>query len=412
MNKTRSSALFILLTSPALALIVDGCGDDTTTTPTDGGAKDATTTTADGTVNDSSTSNEASSSDGGSSEGGGDASTMGPPLHVTETKLFANSPEGGAANVDPNLLNAWGLVFNATGVAWVSDNHSGLLTAYPPNALAPAVVVTVPGPNDAGDAAAGGGTPTGQVFNILPAEFMGDKFIASTEDGTIAAWQSGTVATIRVDNSGTNAIYKGLAIVPSTPTTLVAADFHNGKLVVFDDTYVATTLASGKWIDPSIPAGYAPYNVAALGTNVFVTYAKQDANKADDVPGDGFGALSVFDTSGTLVKSLVAVGGALDAPWGMALVPSGGFGTLPAGALVVGSFGDGTIQAYDTTTGAHLATFTSANNPLLLEGLWGLAFGKDLDAGGGDAGQSSKQLYFTAGPNGEKDGLFGYLIAQ
>jgi uncharacterized protein (TIGR03118 family) len=407
MNKTRSSALFILLATPALALIVDGCGDDTTSsTPTDGGAKDATVTDSSNGV-DSSTPTDASSSSDGGAEDADAASNMGPPLNVTETKLFDNNGEAGAPHSDPNLVNAWGLVFNPTGVAWISDNGTGLLSAYPVNATAAAITVTVPAPQDAGTAA-----PSGQVFNVLPADFMGDKFIASTEDGTIAAWQSGAIATLRVDNSATMAIYKGLSIVPSTPTTLVAADFHNGKLDVFDNTYAPITPAAGKWVDPSIPAGYAPFNVAALGTSVYVVYAKQDANKKDDVIGDGNGALSIFDTSGTLTKSLVAVGGALDSPWGMAQVPGGGFGALPAGALVVANFGDGTIQAFDTTTGAHLATFTNGGAPLNIDGLWGLAFGKDLDAGGGDAGQSSQQLYFTAGPNGEMNGLFGYLTKQ
>jgi uncharacterized protein (TIGR03118 family) len=403
MKKTRTSALVVLVAAPAMAMVFDGCGDDTTSpSPTDASVNDVTNT-VDGTTGVDAT----SGTDGASADGGtGDASTL-ISQNVTETKLFANSTEGGAMNVDPGLVNPWGLVFNPTGVAWVSDNHSGVLTAYPPGAAAPAVVVSVSAPMDAGP-----GAPTGQVFNPTGTDFAGDKFIAATEDGTIAGWQTGTVATLRVDNSAKNAIYKGLAIVPTAPTTLVAADFHNGKIDVFDNTYALVTpdAGAGKWTDPSIPAGYAPYNVAAIGTSVYVSYAKQDANKQDDIPGDGFGAISVFDTSGTLTKSLVAVGGALDAPWGMAQAPAGGFGSIPAGALLVGNFGDGTISAFDAMSGAQIGVLAAAGKPMLIEGLWGLAFGKDVD--GGDAGESSKQLYFTAGSNGENDGLFGYLTAQ
>jgi hypothetical protein len=41
--------------------------------------------------------------------------------------------------------------------------------------------------------------------------------------------------------------------------------------------------------------------------------------------------------------------------------------------------------------------------PIVIDGLWGLAFGN-----GGKAGRPGT-LYFTAGPNGEGNGLFGAL---
>ena len=241
-------------------------------------------------------------------------------------------------------------------------------------------MVTVPPPAaDAGATAA----PSGQIFNGTAANFMGDKFIVSTEDGTIAGWQSGTSAVLRVNNSSTNSIYKGLAIVLSTPQVLVAADFHNGKIDIFDATYHPVALSAGQWTDPSLPSGYAPFNIAVMGNSVYVAYAMQDAEKHDDAAGPGNGALSVFDTTGHLVKSLVATGNALNSPWGIAQVSSGGWGSLPAGALLVGNFGDGAVHAYDPTSGAHLAQLaTASGTPLSIDGLWALAFGvSNPDAG-------------------------------
>jgi len=328
-----------------------------------------------------------------------DAGVDAPPAaqHVAQTNLFADTSSGGASKVDPNLVNAWGLAFGPTGIAWVSDNGTGVLSLYSPGASAPeSLVVTIPVPSGAQGPAA----PTGQVFNSTSG-FMGDLFIVSTEDGTIAGWQSGTNAVLRVDQSSVGAIYKGLAIVPSSPPILVAANFESGKIDVFDASYQPMpTAAYTLWTDPSIPQGFAPFNVAAIGDAVVVAYAMQDANKEDDVKGAGHGAISVFEQNGTLRKSLVATGGVLDSPW--ALVQSkNGFAGIPNGALVVGDFGDGKVHAFDMGTGALLTTLTTSSGaPLAIDGLWALELASD------------GKLYFTAGPNDEANGLFGYLTAQ
>jgi uncharacterized protein (TIGR03118 family) len=327
---------------------------------------------------------------------------------VAITKLFADTADAGAAAVDPNLMNPWGLAFNPSGPAWVSNNHAGVASVYVPGATAPLLTVTVPVPADGGTPPS---APTGQIFNGS-ADFKGDRFIICTEDGTISGWQPGdaalpTTATLRADRSGGHANYKGLAIAPSTPAVLVAADFHNAKIDAFDVDYLPIA-ANGKWTDPSIPSGYAPFNIVTIGTSVYVTYAKQDnpADAADDAKGAGFGAVSVFAADGTLSKSLIKTGGALNAPWGLTAVAAGGFGSIPAGALLIGNFGDGTVHAYDATSGALIGTLTtSAGLPLIIDGLWALHFG----AADTDAGESKQQLYFTAGPNGEANGLFGYL---
>src|SRR5262249_43032341 len=89
--------------------------------------------------------------------------------------------------------------------------------------------------------------------------------------------------------------------------------------------------------------------------------------------------------------------------WGLALAPDN-FGPF-SGALLVGNFGlgDGKINAYDPDTGEFLGHLTDANgNPLKFERLWALTFGNGVTGG-------SNVLFFTAGINGEQDGLFGSI---
>lgn len=71
-----------------------------------------------------------------------------------------------------------------------------------------------------------------------------------------------------------------------------------------------------------MPAGYAPFGIQLIGESLYVTYAQQDAPKHDDVPGPGFGFVDVHDTSGHLLKRLIARGD-LSAPWGLARAPAG-----------------------------------------------------------------------------------------
>ncbi len=361
---------------------------------------------------------------------GGDSGTGLVLQKVAQTNLFADTADGGAPNVDPHLVNPWGLAFNPAGIAWISDNHAGVLTLYKTNSPTPVpLVVQVPLPNGDGGAlypALDSGmlsAPSGQIFNASAAvpdagatgDFLGDLFIVSAEDGTISGWQSSlpdmTKAALRVDMSAAGAVFKGLAIIPSTPQILLAADFHNGVIDAFDTNYAPVTPAAGKWKDTSLPAGYAPFNIATSGTSVFVAYAKQDAQAMDDVAGIGNGQVSVFDTTGTLVKSLIpqSASSALNSPWGLTTVPAGGWGSLPAGTLLVGNFGDGAVHAYNATTGALVGTLvTTAGSPLLIPGLWALTWGPNAP----EAGTTPDQLYFTAGPNMEADGLYGYLTAQ
>ena len=302
---------------------------------------------------------------------------------------------------DPNLVNPWGVSFSATSPFWVSDNGTGLSTLYNSVGVKQGLVVTIPpAPGQMGPSA-----PTGQVFNPNTSNFQGAHFIFATENGTIASWSGGSNAVISVDNSPADAIYKGLAMANSgSAAYLYATDFHNGKIDVFDSSFMPTTLA-GSFTDPSLPSGYAPFNIAASGNRLYVTYALQDAQREDDVPCPGCGFVDVFDTDGNFIQRLVSMG-ALNSPWGLAWAPSG-FGSF-AGDLLVGNFGDGTINVFDPSNGNWIAQLRDANGNVITNlGLWEITFGN-----GGNGG-STGTLYFTAGIPGpdniEDHGLFGSL---
>ena len=341
---------------------------------------------------------------GGTGAGGADAGIDGGPVSVVvkRTDLVSDMAGGSAPTTDPNLLNAWGLVPNPTaGAFWVSDNHAGLVTVYQPTGGASVLDVRVPGPTGTD----GGFTssPTGQVFNGTAANFDGDKFIVDSEDGTISGWQTpGSPFVLRVDNSADSG-YKGLALVTNGSTArLVAANFHKGTVDVFDSSYAAVQNAG--FVDtgsPALPDGFAPFNVAALGDRVYITFAKQDADKGDDVAGPGNGYVSVFQTDGKFVKRLIS-GGDLNSPWGLAIAPDA-WGTI-AGTLLVGNFGNGRVHAYDLTTGDERGTLATSSGELTISGLWALVVGPKIAAA-----DYSSSVYFTAGPNGEDDGLFGKL---
>ena len=320
-----------------------------------------------------------------------------PGNSFVQHNLVSDIP-GLASYTDPALVNPWGISFGATSPFWISDADGGVSTLYNTFGVKQGLTVSIPGPGGQGP-----GAPTGQVNNPNAANFQGTHFIFAGEDGVISAWTSGTNALVEVDNSASNAIYKGLAMASnSSGTFLFATDFHNGKIDVFDTNFGQTNL-SGSFTDPNLPAGYAPFNISASGNRLYVTYALQDALGEDDVACPGCGFLDVFDTDGNLIQRLVSAG-ALNAPWGMAWAPSG-FGPF-GGDLLVGNFGDGTINAYDPTTGNWIDVLMDKNgNPISNDGLWAITFGN-----GGNGGFQNT-LYFTAGIEDETHGLFGSVSA-
>jgi uncharacterized protein (TIGR03118 family) len=311
----------------------------------------------------------------------------------SQTNLVSDIP-GLAANTDPNLINPWGISESSGSPFWVSDNGTGVSTLYNSAGVPQALKVTIPVPGG------GSSSPTGQVSNGT-GQFNGDNFIFATENGTIAGWRNalGTTAETLFNGSVNGAVYKGLALSTNAQGSyLLAADFHNGRIDVFGSSGAPSL--TGNFVDPSIPSGFAPFNIQIIGGQIYVAYAKQDAEGRDDVPGAGNGYVSVFDANGNFVRRLVS-NGALNSPWGVALAPAA-WG--PAGGdLLIGNFGDGTINAY-TTGGTFVGTLAGANgNALVNDGLWALTFGNGANGG------NVNSLYLTAGLNGEADGLFARI---
>lgn len=312
---------------------------------------------------------------------------------------------GGADHQDSDLVNAWGIAFNPDGVIWVNDNGSGKSTLYNGKGEKQNLVVTVP-PSG----------PTGIVFFGGKNDFMvtadsksaPSSFIFATEAGTIASWASitGTTAVEMVNNSATGAVYKGLALSADGQRYLLyATDFHNAKVDVFDGKFQPVSLGTDAFKDPKIPAGFAPFGIQAINGVIFVTYAKQDKDAHDDVPGPGLGFVNAYDANGILLKR-IAVRGKLNSPWGLALAPTD-FGKF-SNHLLVGNFGDGSIIAFDLT---NLSLFggrqlrQTNGDPLIIDGLWGIGFGNGL------RDLNTNALFFAAGPNGENNGLFGKIEA-
>ena len=318
---------------------------------------------------------------------------------VSVSNLVTDDPAAHAAQImDPGLINAWGLSYSPTSPFWVSSNGTGQAQLYAVNPATQATTkqgLTVSIPGD--------GTVTGQVFNSKgAAAFGGDLFMFVSEDGTISGWRGalGTTAETLVSGSSAN-VYKGVAFgTIGTDSYLYAANFRAGTIDVDKGSGAAPAL-SGTFSDPNLPAGYAPFNVQNLAGTLYVTYAKQDATKHDEVAGPGSGFVDSYDLQGHLL-SRVATAGTLNAPWGLAIAP-GSFGAM-AGALLVGNFGDGHINAYNPTTHAPLGQVQDAGGgPLAIDGLWAIS------PGNGGNGGSSSLLYFTAGPDGESHGIFGVL---
>jgi uncharacterized protein (TIGR03118 family) len=323
------------------------------------------------------------------------------------TPLVSDVP-GAAAATDPNLVNGWGLARSATSPWWVADNGTDLSTLYNFNATTGAITVNplVVGVD---------GGPTGAVFagvadnflvgtTVSPTTLAPANFVFSSEDGMIRAWRGGSAAALVTAHGQPGAIYKGLAIAQPTPghPLLYAADFHNARVDVFDGAWQDVTPA-GAFVDPMLPAGYAPFGIQTIGSRVFVSYAQQDADAEDEQAGQGRGFVDAYDLAGNLLER-VAQHGQLNAPWGLALAPAS-FGRF-AGDLLVGNFGDGQINAYEETGSGfqHRGTLRDASGQkLVIDGLWALEFGNAGSNGTPD------QLFFTAGPDEESHGLFGMI---
>jgi uncharacterized protein (TIGR03118 family) len=304
---------------------------------------------------------------------------------------------GVAELTDSHVVNPWGMSRSTWSTIFVVDNGTGVATEYFQNGTpAPSFgnprVITIP----RSALNTEGANPTDTVWNNtsffrvtngtnrLPA-----NLIFVSEDGMISGWNpnlNNTHAFRAVDRGATGAIYKGVALgVTNNHNFLYVTNFHSGHVETYDENFVPQL--GFPFADPNIPAGYAPFGIRNFNGNVVVTYAKQDAEREDDVPCPSCGFIDVFNTHGQLLRRLVS-GGNLNAPWGLELVN---------GLLWVGNFGNGRINVYDPSNGSFIGRPKDVFNiPLQFEGLWGLEL-----VGGG--------LYFTAGIADEEHGIFGVI---
>lgn len=317
-----------------------------------------------------------------------------------QTNLVSDIP-GLAANLDPNLKNPWGVSHTPSSPFWVSNQASNNATLYNAASVPQALIVTVPptAPPPTG--------PTGQVFSNIAGNFLANgapaTFIFATLAGSIDAWNASLGTTATVVASTPAAVYTGLALGNNgSANFLYAANFGAGQIDVFNSSFAPVTL-SGSFTDPTLPSGYAPYNVQNLGGKLYVQYAQVDPVTHQAAAGAGLGVVNVFDTNGNFLQRIHS-GDQLNAPWGIAIAPAG-FGEF-GGDLLVGNFGDGTINAFDPITGNYVGTLRDASgNPIVNDDLWSL----DFRAAG--SGFDPNALFITAGINDEADGLFAEIQA-
>ena len=315
---------------------------------------------------------------------------------------LVSDQDGVALTQDPDLVNAWGVSFNSSSPFWVSDNGTGKSTLYAVTndssgnlqVVKQSLIVQIPGE----------GNVTGQAFNSTGTGFRTNLFLFVSEDGTISGWRPSLGTNAEVMVSRDTAVYKGMTLAagPSGPVMLVA-NFSEGTV----DMYGTDLTLLGQFQDSSAKAGYAPFNVVNINGIIFVTFAKQDADKHDDVRGRGHGLIDTFNPmNGSFMRFVTGkdAGGKfkeIDSPWGVTLAPST-FGEH-ADELLVGNFGSGSIMTFDAEGKFHGLLKAVHKGPVKIDGLWNLTFGN------GGRGGFTDTLYFTAGPDGEQHGLFGSL---
>jgi uncharacterized protein (TIGR03118 family) len=307
-------------------------------------------------------------------------------------------------NTDPNLSNPWGLVASTTGPWWVSDNNTGLSTLYTGTGNIESLVVTIPSWTGSGT-----GSPSGIAFNSTndfqltpgnPASFL---FVS--EDGTVQGWNHNVnpaEAVIEVNNFG-SAVYKGMVIASANGANYIyAANFFSATVDVFDANFAPHSFGSGAFVDPTIPSGFAPFNIQLIGSNLVVTYAKQDAQKHDDVAGPGNGYVDIYDTQGKVISRLPHIV-EMNSPWAIVQAPAK-FGAF-SNDLLIGNFGSGSIMAFNPQTGSYIGLMLDESElPMRINALWALQFGN-----GGSAGPTNT-LYYTAGTFDETYGTFGMIV--
>ncbi len=380
-----------------------------------------------------------------------------------QTNLVANKAEYHPKIVDEKMIDAWGIALRPPGAGghiWISNAGTGTSFEFigdvPGNPLhqdgLKIVVLDQPNFTDHGYAFV-----TGQAYNSAsdiagqPEEFHvsgpadnrkatpvepiaagysgSAKFVFVTEDGCINAWSSNTAVAMRsapvvINYSKTapympshaNCVFSGAALTNNASTSdafakaggnhLFATDIRNNVIRVFDNKWKDVTDAY-HFQTPASVGSLHPFNVLDLGGHLFVTYAEFDPESdegQEQTLGAGLGHVVEYDENGALVKDFNSHG-ALNVPWGMAIAPAS-FGPF-ANDLLVANFGDGTISAFDLKSGEFIGYLRDPDTKIIcIDGIWAITFGNGYSLG------DASVLYFTAGPNGEEDGLFGRLEAQ
>jgi uncharacterized protein (TIGR03118 family) len=298
--------------------------------------------------------------------------------------------------VNPHLVNPWGLAASPTGPIWISNNGTGTTSIVDGNGSTVLPDIAVPG------------APTGAVFNGTDGFVVSNSggagpalFLFANEDGTILGWNpdvDANTAIVAADFSPVDAVFKGIALASLDGRSyLYVTDFANGVVRMLDQDFGRVRT----FTDHGLPRNYAPFGISNLGSSLAVTFALREEGGDDDEPGPGHGFVDLFDFQGNLQERLVSHG-ELNSPWGLAIAP-GGFGNV-SGSLLVGNFGDGRILAYNLHNGHFRGALeTDDGQPIVIDGLWGLMFGN------GAFGTDPKGLYFTAGIDGENHGLFGVI---
>jgi uncharacterized protein (TIGR03118 family) len=297
---------------------------------------------------------------------------------------------GVAPLTDPLLVNPWGLsALSPAQPLWVANNGSDTSTLYNQTTFAKVPLnVSVPG-QPTGTTAVNQGAGN----FLVPNTTQPSLFAFANQTGQILTWAlaaNPTTAFVTVDNSARGDSYTGLTLAGSGASAkLYAADFAHGLVRVYSNTY--TELPS--FTDPGLPRDYGPFNVQVLNGLIYVTFAKIGPG-GDEVHQQGAGFVSVFDTSGNLIRRLVQHG-QLNAPWGLTIAPEN-FGKF-AGALLVGNFGNGKINAYDPQTGQFIGAIRDDPKKIVIDGLWALRNGPD------------GTVIFSAGIDDETHGLVGTI---
>ena len=313
-----------------------------------------------------------------------------------------------ADNIDPNLIDGWGVAFNPNGFVWVNSAVAGKAVLYDGNGVPNSLVVSIP-------AATGGGQgiPTGIVFSssndfeVTNGTATGpSRFIFASLTGSISGWAPNvdlTNALVAVDKSGVGRAtpawrWQATARVISSMRSMCAA----GESTSSTATFAPVTLP-GRFRDPELPSSFVPFAIHNLQGNLYVSFGKRNASRNFVEPGRGLGVVSVFDANGRFLRRING-GPHLNAPWGMAIAPSG-FGRF-SNRLLIGNFGDGTIQAFDVASGRRVGALRTAKGErIVIPVLWGMAFGNGI------LDQPTNRLFFAAGPNFGAGGLYGRISA-